>query len=104
MEERKKKAVKLMHLLWILPALMILSAAVLMYVVPALELADRTAVEGSADWMAKLDDDKQLSEITLPGTHDAATKNVQLAFFSKCQVGLTHLLPLEWRRVCRGNS
>ena len=85
MEERKKKAVKLMHLLWILPALMILSAAVLMYVVPALELADRTAVEGSADWMAKLDDDKQLSEITLPGTHDAATKNVQLAFFSKCQ-------------------
>ena len=88
MEKRKFKARKLLHLLWILPLLLVLTLGVLMYVVPAFETADRTAGSDSADWMAKLDDGRPISEIILPGTHDAATKNVQLAFFSKCQ-GLT---------------
>ena len=88
MEKRKFKARKLLHLLWILPLLLVLTLSVLMYVVPAFETADRTAGSDSADWMAKLDDGRPISEIILPGTHDAATKNVQLAFFSKCQ-GLT---------------
>lgn len=81
----KRNAKRLLHLLWIVPLLIVLVFAVLMYVVPALETVDKTAVAGSADWMAKLDDATYLSEVVLPGTHDAATQNVQLAFFSKCQ-------------------
>ena len=85
MKKNRSKAKKLLHLLWILPLVLVLGIGVLMYVVPAFETVDRTAVEGSADWMADLDDGLSLGEVVLPGTHDSATKNVQLAFFSKCQ-------------------
>ncbi len=85
MEKRQFKAKRLLHLLWVLPTLLLLTAGILMYIVPAFETADRTPVEDSADWMAKLDDGRMLSEVVLPGTHDSATKNVQLAYFSKCQ-------------------
>ena len=56
-----------------------------MFVIPLTETGDRTAVEGSTDWMAKLDDDLTLDAITIPGTHDSGTRYVQLGFFSKCQ-------------------
>lgn len=85
MKRKRFRAIKLLHILWILPLLLVLTAGVLLYVVPAFETADRTAVEGSADWMARLDDGKLLSEVTLPGAHDCATANVQLAFVTKCQ-------------------
>ncbi len=86
MEKKQScKAKRLLHLLWILPLLIALTFAVLMYVVPAAEDVDRTPVEGSVDWMEKLDDGMSLSEVVLPGTHDSATKNVQLAFITKCQ-------------------
>ena len=54
-------------------------------ILPLTETADRHSVEGSADWMSRLADDTPLHQIVLPGTHDSATKHVQLAFFSKCQ-------------------
>ena len=73
------------NLIWAIPLLFALVFAVLMYLIPALETADRTPVEGSADWMSRLPDDKPVSEVVLPGTHDSATRYVQLAFFSKCQ-------------------
>ena len=86
METKKKgKAKRLLHLLWIVPLLIVLAFGTVMYVIPTAENVDRTAVEGSADWMKDLDDGMPLSSVVLPGTHDAATKNVQLAFFSKCQ-------------------
>lgn len=86
METRKKsKARWALHLLWIVPLLIVLAFAVVMYVIPAFETVDRTAPDGTADWMANLDDAMPLSEVVLPGTHDSATKNVQLAYFSKCQ-------------------
>ena len=85
MKKNRSKAKKLLHLLWIVPLLLVLGLGVLMYVVPAFETVDRTDVEGAADWMANLDDGLVLGEVVLPGTHDSATKNVQLAFFSKCQ-------------------
>ena len=56
-----------------------------MYLIPAFETVDKTPVEGSADWMSRLSDEKLISEVVLPGTHDSATQYVQLAFFSKCQ-------------------
>ncbi len=83
--KKRFKPIMLLHILWILPVLLLLTVFTLMYIVPALETVDRGAVNDSGNWMAQLDDDLALSEITLPGTHDAATKNVQLAYFSKCQ-------------------
>lgn len=86
MKGRKKGgARRLLHLLWIIPLLIVLLFGTLMYLVPALENVDRTPVEGAADWMKGLPDDMPLSDVVLPGTHDAATKNVQLAFITRCQ-------------------
>ena len=63
----------------------LLCAALALYVVPLTETEDKTAVAGSADWMAALDDALPLSAVVLPGTHDSATKYVRLAFFSSWQ-------------------
>ena len=74
-------------LLRILLALLILLvlAALVMWIIPLTERDDGAAVSGSADWMARVDGDLTLSELAIPGTHDSATQYVQLAFFSKCQ-------------------
>ena len=39
----------------------------------------------SADWMAALDDRMLLSEISIPGLHDAAANETQLRLLTKCQ-------------------
>ena len=39
----------------------------------------------SADWMAALDDSLLLSEINIPGVHDAAANETQLRLMTKCQ-------------------
>lgn len=85
MEKQKRKGLKWLSILWILPLVLVLALGVLMYVVPLFETSSCRAVENSADWMARLPDDKYLSEVVLPGTHDSATQYVDLAFFSKCQ-------------------
>ena len=63
----------------------LLCALLIFFIIPLTETEDTTSVDGSADWMTALDDNLPLSEVVLPGTHDSATKYVQLAFFSKCQ-------------------
>jgi 1-phosphatidylinositol phosphodiesterase len=86
MESKKTgKAKRLLHLLWIIPLVIVLAFGTMMYLIPAFENVDRTEIAGSSDWMAMLDDSRPLSEVVLPGTHDSATANVQLAYFSKCQ-------------------
>lgn len=86
MEKKKTgKAKRLLHLLWIVPLLIVLTFLTLMYIVPACETVDRTPVAGSTDWMQALPDDMPLSDVILPGTHDCATQNVQLAFITRCQ-------------------
>ena len=37
------------------------------------------------NWMKDLNGELHLSEINIPGVHDAATNHVQLSFFSRCQ-------------------
>ena len=56
-----------------------------LFIAPLTETADATGVEGSADWMRRLDDDTPLGEIVLPGTHNSAARYCKLAFFTKCQ-------------------
>ena len=80
-----RRRFKPINLIWAIPLLFALVFAVLMYLIPAFETVDKTPVEGSADWMSRLPDEKLVSEVVLPGTHDSATQYVQLAFFSKCQ-------------------
>ena len=70
-------------LAWILAALLLF--LLVMYIIPLTETGDRTAVEGTADWMRELPDETPLNALVLPGTHDSATRYVQLGFFSKCQ-------------------
>lgn len=80
-----RRKLKAINLIWAIPLLFAFVFAVLMYLIPAFETVDKTEVEGSADWMGRLPDEKLVSEVVLPGTHDSATQYVQLAFFSKCQ-------------------
>ena len=47
---------------------------------------NRTAASGqSADWMAQLDGERYLSEISLPGTHDTGSHYVPLNYIFQCQ-------------------
>ena len=66
-------------------AALLLTFTILMYVIPSFERVDPTPVEGSSDWMARLDDERPLNRVILPGTHNSGANDVQLAFFSKCQ-------------------
>ncbi len=86
MEIKKKSTAKrLLHLLWIIPALIVLVFGVFMYLIPATETVDREGATGSQDWMARLDDSIPLSSVVLPGTHDSASTNAQLGYITKCQ-------------------
>lgn len=78
---KQKKKFSMWNILWILP----LALAVIMYLIPAFESADKTPVEGSSSWMKALPDEMPLSQAVIPGTHDSATESCRLAFFSKCQ-------------------
>ena len=74
----------ILRILGALLALGLLALAVL-FAIPLTERGDRRAVNGSADWMAGLDDALPLNQIVLPGSHDSATQYVQLAFVTRCQ-------------------
>ncbi len=84
-EKKKVRPLRLVGkiLAWILAALLLF--LLVMYIIPLTETGDRTAVEGTADWMRELPDETPLNALVLPGTHDSATRYVQLGFFSKCQ-------------------
>ncbi|MCR5664953.1 MAG: hypothetical protein K6G17_08805 [Oscillospiraceae bacterium] len=85
-DEKKKGGVgrTIARVFGALLALLLLAAAFLT-LVPLAQNGDRSPVEGSADWMGRLDDSLTLDRITIPGSHDSATQYVQLAWFSKCQ-------------------
>ncbi len=74
----------LLRILGILLAALLLTAAAL-FVIPLTEHVRVKTAEGSADWMARLDDSLRLNEIVIPGSHDSATQYSQLAFVTKCQ-------------------
>lgn len=61
---------------------------------PLLEATDDTGLAADAVWMSALPDELPVNRITLPGTHDSATKFCELAFFSRCQ-GMSIEMQLE---------
>lgn len=87
MTKTKRKRSPARVLLRILLTLLIIIAlaALVLWLIPLTERDNGAAVSGSADWMAKVDGERTLSELAIPGTHDSATKYAQLGFFSKCQ-------------------
>ncbi len=82
---KRRSPVRVLLRIVLLLLALILLAALVMWIIPLTERDDGAVVAGSADWMARVDGSRALSELVIPGTHDSATKNVQLAFFSKCQ-------------------
>ena len=46
-------------------------------------------------WMKQVDDDRSLSSITIPGTHDSATCYVRMPYLAKCQV-----IPIDKQLEC----
>ncbi|MBR3294631.1 MAG: phosphatidylinositol-specific phospholipase C domain-containing protein [Oscillospiraceae bacterium] len=87
MEQTKKRSGLGRRMLRVLAGLLalLLGLAAFFTLAPLTERVDKSSVDGSADWMSRLNDSLLLSEINLPGTHDSATQYVQLAWFSKCQ-------------------
>ena len=83
--ERRQRRANRMLWTWFGVLMVLILVVLVLLLLPLAERGDRHPVEGSADWMARLDDGLPLNRIVLPGTHDSATQYVQLAFFSKCQ-------------------
>lgn len=67
--------------------LLILAAAITLYVIPLTETLSESELRAldSESWMGKLDGSLPLNELVIPGTHDSGSQSVQLAFFFKCQ-------------------
>lgn len=65
--------------------LLVLLAAATLYAIPLFEGDKGGSVDGSNSWMSRVEDSRPLSRMAIPGTHDAGTQYVQLAFFAKCQ-------------------
>ena len=84
-ERKRPSALRRMGLTLTVIVATVLIMALGLFLLPIFENADATPVAGSENWMAALPDGAGLNELILPGTHDSATKYVQLAYFSKCQ-------------------
>lgn len=86
--KKRRKRSGALHAALILVLLVLAAAALLggvLVFAPLLERADSTVVDGSDDWMGRLDDATPLSEIILPGTHASVAVNTPRGFFTKCQ-------------------
>ena len=68
---------------WLLA--IVLLAAIVLSVIPLMERVSTAPAATAGDWMAALDDETVISEITMPGTHDCASSWPQLGFITKCQ-------------------
>ena len=100
MEQKKRHLRPLRLILRILAGLLalLLLAALTLTILPLTETVEKTALPGAGDWMASLSDERVLNEIAVPGTHDSATRYVQLAWFSKCQaLGIREQLEAGFR-------
>lgn len=83
--ENEKRQVRPALLILFALFLVILAVLGFLSILPRLQKADTYPVFGSEDWMAEIPDERLLSDVAVPGTHDSATQYVQLAYFSKCQ-------------------
>ena len=91
-EKKEKKPVKgfrrflrgFFRVLGVLLLLLMIAVGALL-LIPAFEKFNAKADPSMADWMSALPDEKKLSEIRIPGIHDAATEYVELAFITRCQ-------------------
>ena len=80
-----KKVLKFFGRLTALILAIVLLAAIVLCVIPLTERVDKAPAAGAGSWMADVPDEVFLSEMTIPGAHDAASLWPQLAFVTKCQ-------------------
>ena len=80
-----KKVLKFFGRLLAVILAIVLIAAIALCVIPLTERVDKAPAAGADSWMAAIPDELFLSEITIPGAHDAASLWPQLAFVTKCQ-------------------
>lgn len=77
---------------------LLLLAALTLTLLPLTETVEKTVLPGATDWMAALPEDRPLSALVIPGTHDSATRYVQLAWVTKCQaLGIREQLETGFR-------
>ena len=87
-KQSKKRLPRLLGVLLVLLGLALAAALALgavLVIAPMTERVDESVVPGSADWMARLDDEKRLNELLLPGTNESASRYTPRAFFTKRQ-------------------
>jgi len=77
----KSKGMKILQTIAVI--LLLITAAILL--IPLMEQDNVKPSEASSEWMKGLDDSLFLSEINIPGTHDAATEYCEVGILSKCQ-------------------
>ena len=80
----------------ILALLLVIALAV----IPLTEKVPTAPASDAGDWMAALPDDRVISEITMPGTHDCASMNAQLGFIKVSGTG--YRAAAEYRRAVSG--
>ncbi len=62
------------------------SYAQISVVFPKTTLDNSDLVDETSQWMSKVSDDKLITELALPGSHDSATQYVHLPYLAQCQV------------------
>ena len=88
MEKRVSPASMLLRIFIIIVIVLIAAAALaaaFVFFWPYLERDGSAPVEGSADWMRDIPDDRPISLISVPGSHNSGAACAQLAYFTKCQ-------------------
>ncbi len=85
MNELTKRYIKFFVGIPVVMLAVALVAAIVLTVIPLFEHADNTPIQDSDTWMTRLDNDRYISDVILPGTHDSASYHASLPFFSRCQ-------------------
>ncbi|MBQ7600423.1 MAG: phosphatidylinositol-specific phospholipase C domain-containing protein [Clostridia bacterium] len=79
---------RILRSLLLLILLAVILLAGFLWLAPVFE-TQRTGTNAHADvsrsWMSMIPDERPINEITVPGTHDSASRFAMLSYFTKCQ-------------------
>ncbi len=78
------RILKIIGMVYLVYVILVLSMAGISYFRP-LPQDGSDKVVGSESWMEQVEDDRYLSEISIPGTHDSGTAYVSIPYGAQCQ-------------------
>ena len=70
----------------VLPIIFIGAILIEVFVSPYFETMPEISIEADADWMGKVADDRLLSDIQIPGTHDSGSRYAEFPYVMRCQL------------------